>query len=182
MQSHIRERRLPHVSYKLELKTHVYHYHVGGVSPRCGIEQIREAKNQNGQYLLIGGWDEKPSHSLNIYKNDFKWNCKVAHTSCETSSSVYNRCSLEEFSFLFMAYLYIKFILTYSIKKKNPTCISIIYVVRIFSLLGKIPWQVECNFNFNLYMGKLYIRSLFFTWYFNLVHNLSIVSIWSLTF
>ena len=44
VQSHIGERRLPHVPYKLELKTHVpYKAHVGGVFPRYGIEQIREA-------------------------------------------------------------------------------------------------------------------------------------------
>ena len=29
VQSHIGERRLPHVPYKLELKTHVYHYYMG---------------------------------------------------------------------------------------------------------------------------------------------------------
>ena len=28
VQSHIGERRLPHVSYKLEPKTHVYHYYM----------------------------------------------------------------------------------------------------------------------------------------------------------
>ena len=55
-QSHIRERRLPRVPYKLWaqntcvvvvhmcLGLKAYKAHVGGVSPWCGIEQIREAK------------------------------------------------------------------------------------------------------------------------------------------
>ena len=47
LQSHIEERRLPHVPYKLEPKTH---------------------GSQNGQYLLIGGRDEKPSHMFHYIK------------------------------------------------------------------------------------------------------------------
>ena len=47
VQSHIEERRLLHVPYKLEPKTH---------------------GSQNGQYLLIGGRDEKPSHMFHYIK------------------------------------------------------------------------------------------------------------------
>ena len=51
VQSHIEERRLPHVPYKLEVVVHMpwaqaYKAHVRGVSPWCEIEQIYEANPQ----------------------------------------------------------------------------------------------------------------------------------------
>ena len=70
-QSHIRERRLPHVPYKFEFKTHVYHYYTCSSGRGVPCTQVLATKLCGCQANI--GYKASPWPEMKIPKADNTW-------------------------------------------------------------------------------------------------------------